>query len=653
MNAFAAAIASRAPTLGRGGVRWLNIGLVALAALIGVVSYLVVSSAPASPASSVVQQTGTVKRGVVLSSVSATGSVAAAKDLTLNFQNGGTLTHIDVKAGQHVTRGQVLGTIDSTDAAASVRQAEAALASARANLQTALTGETAAQRQQDALSIKQATSSVTSAKAALASAKTGASTNDKSAGQAVTQAKQQLSTDQGSEATAAVQLKTDLGTYADLAAAQAAASVAQGTVNDDQTRQHNDQQAQFDLQAQQVQWSQQLATDKAGGSSSAASNDQVTLDSIARQLQALSKTLSNDAYQLSQDQAALSTVQSTVNAVKADQTSIQNYQTKIVTDKASVTDATTKLASTIAQGKQSVQSATQQVSNAKLQAASAALGVTVKQAPPTASMMTQLQSSIVQAENNLTVAQRTMSQTTLRAPLGGTVASVNGIVGQSVSGGGLASASSSASTSATGGSSTGSTGSSSSGFVTLIGLSSMQATAAFAESDVAKLAVGQPATVTVSALGGAQLAAHIAAINPVASSSSSVVQYTVTFALDRVNKQLKPGMTANVAVTIAEKDNVVQVPSAAVTGSGQNARVTVQTNGVSQPVPVVAGLAGDSSTEIVSGLTPGQTYVISTTVASSTGGAAGTPTTPGARPGGGLGGLGGGFGGGGGARPGG
>jgi macrolide-specific efflux system membrane fusion protein len=277
--------------------------------------------------------------------------------------------------------------------------------------------------------------------------------------------------------------------------------------------------------------------------------------------------------------------------------------------------------------------------------------VTVKQAPPTASMVAQLQSAIVQAETNLTAAQKTLAQTTLRAPLGGTVASVDGIVGQSVSGGGLASATSSTSTAASG-TGTSSTGSSSSGYVTLVGLSSMQVNAAFAESDVAKLAVGQPVTVTVSALGGAQLAAHIAAINPVASSSSSVVQYTVTFALDRANKQLKPGMTANVAVTVAEKDNVLQVPSAAVTGSGRNARVTILKNGVSQTVPVVAGLAGDSATEIVSGLTAGQTYVISTTVARSTGAGTGTTTTPATRAGGGLGG--GGFGGGGGfVRPGG
>jgi membrane fusion protein, macrolide-specific efflux system len=657
MSALTAAIASRAPSLGRGGVRWLNLGLLALAAVIGLVAYLVVSSAPASTASSVVQQTGTVKRGVVLSSVSATGSVAAAKDLTLNFQNSGTLTHVSVKSGQHVARGQVLGTIDSTDATASVRQAQAALTAARANLQTAVTGETAAQRKQDALSITQAKASVTSAKAALKTAKAAAASDNTSARQALAQAQQQVQTDQSAEAVAVAQQKTDLGTYADLDAAQAAVATAQGAVTDDQTRQHSEQQTQFDLQAQQLQWNQQLALDNAAKNTSAAGNDQVVLNSLALQLQALSKTLSNDAYQLSQDQAALSAAQGTVNAIKADASSIQSYEAKIVADKATVASATTKVASTVAQGTQTIRSAQQQVTSAKLQTTNAALGVTVKQAPPTASMMAQLQSSIVQAETNLTTAQRTLSQTTLRAPLGGTVASVNGIVGQSVSGGGLASASSSTSTSTSGSGatgSTGSTGSSSSGFVTLIGLSSMQVTAAFAESDVAKLAVGEPATVTISALAGAQLAAHVAAINPVASSSSSVVQYTVTFALDRANKQLKPGMTANVAVTIAEKDNVLQVPSAAVTGSGRNARVTVLKNGVSQTVPVVAGLAGDSSTEIVSGLTAGQTYVISTTVARSTG-AAGTSTTPAVRPGGGIGGLGGGggFGGGGFVRPGG
>jgi multidrug efflux pump subunit AcrA (membrane-fusion protein) len=139
----------------------------------------------------------------------------------------------------------------------------------------------------------------------------------------------------------------------------------------------------------------------------------------------------------------------------------------------------------------------------------------------------------------------------------------------------------------------------------------MVVTASFSESDAAKIAVGQPATVTVSALPTQKLAAHVIGVDPIGSSSSGVVQYTVTFAVDRSEPKLKSGMSANVSVTVAERDNVLNVPSAAVTGSGSNARVTVLENGVQSTVQVVAGLKGDSTTEIVSGLKSGQSVVTS------------------------------------------
>ena len=66
------------------------------------------------------------------------------------------------------------------------------------------------------------------------------------------------------------------------------------------------------------------------------------------------------------------------------------------------------------------------------------------------------------------------------------------------------------------------------------------------------------------------------------------------FALDRSEPKLKPGMSASVSVTVAERDNVLQVPSAAVTGSGLDARVTVVANGKQTTTPVVAGLKGDT-----------------------------------------------------------
>jgi multidrug efflux pump subunit AcrA (membrane-fusion protein) len=46
----------------------------------------------------------TAEDGVVQSSVTGTGNVAAGSDLDVNFQTSGTLSKVDVKVGQHVSR---------------------------------------------------------------------------------------------------------------------------------------------------------------------------------------------------------------------------------------------------------------------------------------------------------------------------------------------------------------------------------------------------------------------------------------------------------------------------------------------------------------------------------------------------------------------
>ena len=78
--------------------------------------------------------TGTVQRGSVLSTVSASGNVQPAQTITLNFTGTGTLVAVNVKPGQHVRKGQVLGRLDDTSETAAVRTARAGLASAEANL---------------------------------------------------------------------------------------------------------------------------------------------------------------------------------------------------------------------------------------------------------------------------------------------------------------------------------------------------------------------------------------------------------------------------------------------------------------------------------------------------------------------------------------
>ena len=122
--------------------------------------------------------------------------------------------------------------------------------------------------------------------------------------------------------------------------------------------------------------------------------------------------------------------------------------------------------------------------------------------------------------------------------------------------------------------------SSSSSLVTITGQNKLQVVAGLQRGRCGlDQASAQPATATISALPGVTLRAKVIAIDSTATTVSNVVTYNVTFALTGTNAKLKPGMTADVEVITAERDNALHVPTTAVTGSGANARVTVLRNG--------------------------------------------------------------------------
>ena len=105
-------------------------------------------------------------------------------------------------------------------------------------------------------------------------------------------------------------------------------------------------------------------------------------------------------------------------------------------------------------------------------------------------------------------------------------------------------------------------------------------------------------------------------------------------------------MTANVTVTTVSKDNVLEVPTAAVQTQAGSSYVNKLVNGQSVQTDVTTGLQGDSNTEITSGLTEGDEVVIDTgtlATAARSGTSGGVGTLTGGGGGGGFGG--GGFGG--------
>ncbi|MFI5915422.1 efflux RND transporter periplasmic adaptor subunit [Dactylosporangium sp. NPDC051541] len=75
-----------------------------------------------------------VTQGTVSQTVTATGSVASAATANANFTTSGTVTEVDVKVGDVVTKGQTLAKVDATAAQAALTTAKANLTAAQAAL---------------------------------------------------------------------------------------------------------------------------------------------------------------------------------------------------------------------------------------------------------------------------------------------------------------------------------------------------------------------------------------------------------------------------------------------------------------------------------------------------------------------------------------
>ena len=86
----------------------------------------------------------------------------------------------------------------------------------------------------------------------------------------------------------------------------------------------------------------------------------------------------------------------------------------------------------------------------------------------------------------------------------------------------------------------------------------------------------------------------------------------MTVSITGAPASLKPGMTANVSVVTQEKDNVLELPSSAITATGNTAVVQVlQPNGKTVATTITIGMRGDTNDEITSGLKAGDKVVVS------------------------------------------
>jgi membrane fusion protein, macrolide-specific efflux system len=255
------------------------------------------------------------------------------------------------------------------------------------------------------------------------------------------------------------------------------------------------------------------------------------------------------------------------------------------------------------------------------------------------------EASVTSAESSLTAAQTSLADASLTSTISGTVASVNLTVGQQVSSSasgttGATSAATSGSTvvagsafsSAATSSSASSSSTSSTAQVSIIGTNSYVIDTTVDDTDIGQIIDGDQATITPTG-STTPVYGTVASIGLIATESSDVATFPVVIDVTGSPTGLYAGSTADVAITVKELDNVIEVPTAAISyGTSGQTTVTLVKNGKHVPTPVTVGTAANGETQITSGVAAGDSIV--ERVVKFSGGAGGAKT-------GGLGGLGG------------
>ena len=129
------------------------------------------------------------------------------------------------------------------------------------------------------------------------------------------------------------------------------------------------------------------------------------------------------------------------------------------------------------------------------------------------------------------------------------------------------------------------------------------------EEDVVDLAIGNPVSITLAAVLDEALAGRVVSINPAEKMVGGVVYYEITVDFEKEKAGIKSGMTADIVIEVAKKENVLVVPREALLKINGKRKVKILEGGEPQEREVEIGLEGDDLIEIISGLENGQPVI--------------------------------------------
>jgi len=559
--------------------------LIAGASVIAVVG--VGYAAYAASADSTSYRTASATIGDVEQTLDVSGSVEPAGRADLAFATAGTVETITVTAGDTVSAGTVLGTLDATGLRKELQQARSTLAKARAQLES--DQDVQAETVTAAAASSSGTPSSPSAPSqddSVGSGATGAGSGDSGSGSNGSGANGSGSTGSGPSGS------SDLSAaLAALAQQQEAVTAAQSTVSASLTS------AREALAAQQEACADAFAGDgdgdegdEEGGDSGDSGDpaadsaaDQACADALSA-VQAAQEDVSTDQDAL---QSALESLGDTLTtAVSTLQSSGSGSETGAETGSGSGSGPGSGNESS---GNESSggqpggnQSGSNQSGSSGAGSSSTPTGSTSSAGSAggrsvSAATLAQDQAAIDAAKVDVVEAQQALRTATITAPFGGRVVAVEVAEGHSVSSG--------------------------TSVFTLVSPGTTTVAVAATSGQIRQLEVGQAATATPAG-SDTPLAGTVTQISTVPDSSAS---YPVTITLEEKDLDIATGLSASVSVVVGAADEVVTVPASAV---GDGTVSIVGADGVATQTRVTTGVVGATTVEIVEGVEAGDDVVL-------------------------------------------
>ena len=132
-------------------------------------------------------------------------------------------------------------------------------------------------------------------------------------------------------------------------------------------------------------------------------------------------------------------------------------------------------------------------------------------------------------------------------------------------------------------------------------LSTMYLDLEVSEIDIQQIQVAQPVDVIFDALPDQRYQAEVSEISQVGTSTQGVINFTVTVKLISPEKSIRPGMTAEASIQVAQVDDILQIPTRFIFDENGKRFVYRQDGETIEQVFIQVGLSSGAASEIISG----------------------------------------------------